>query len=100
PSNDPYVKYFLATVLQFQFHRALCQAAGHKGPLHTCSIYGSKEAGQKFWAMLSMGASKPSQDALAALTGSREMDAGAILEYFGPLEAWMKKANQGEQCGW
>ncbi|MGE3546740.1 MAG: M2 family metallopeptidase, partial [Kofleriaceae bacterium] len=28
PANVPYMRYFLAAVLQFQFHRALCQKAG------------------------------------------------------------------------
>jgi peptidyl-dipeptidase A len=100
PSNDQYVIYFLARILQFQFHRALCRAAGHTGPLHTCSIYGSQAAGKKFWDMLSMGASRPWPDALEALTGERQMDAGAMLEYFAPLQGWLKKQNAGQQCGW
>ena len=69
PANVPYMRYFLARILQFQFHRALCQAAGHKGPLHECSIYGNKAAGDKLQAMLAMGASKPWPEALEALTG-------------------------------
>ncbi len=99
-SDTPYTRYFLARVLQFQFHRAMCQAAGIKGPLHECSVYGSKEAGTKLKAMLELGASKPWQDALFAMTGSREMDAGAILEYFAPLQGWLKGQNQGQRCGW
>ena len=67
----PYTRYFLARLLQFQFHRALCQAAGHQGPLHQCSIYGNKEAGERLQAMLALGASKPWPDALEALTGER-----------------------------
>lgn len=100
PSNTPYLRYFLSTILQFQFHRALCKAAGWTGPLHECSIYNNKEAGQKFWAMLSLGASKPWPDALEAVTGQREIDASAILDYFAPLHAWLKKENQGADCGW
>jgi peptidyl-dipeptidase A len=100
PANVPYTRYFLATVLQFQFHRALCQAAGHTGPLHTCSIHGSAEAGARLQAMLAMGASKPWPDALEALTGSRQMDATAIIDYFAPLMAWLQEQNKGQQCGW
>lgn len=100
PANVPYMRYFLAHVLQFQFHKALCDAAGHKGPLHTCSIYGSKEAGQKLDALLEMGSSKPWPDALEAMTGSREMDATPILEYFAPLRAWLAEQNKGKTCGW
>jgi peptidyl-dipeptidase A len=100
PANVPYTRYFLARVLQFQFHRALCRAAGFHGPLHECSIYGNKEAGQRLEAMLALGASKPWPDALFALTGERQMDGGALLEYFGPLQAWLAEQNKGRSCGW
>lgn len=100
PANVPYMRYFLARILQFQFHRALCQAAGHKGPLHECSIYGSKEAGRKLRAMLDLGSSKPWPEALYVLTGQREMDATALLDYFAPLHAWLKEQNKGQTCGW
>jgi peptidyl-dipeptidase A len=100
PANVPYTRYFLARILQFQFHRALCQAAGHQGPLHECSIYGNKEAGKRLQAMLELGASKPWPDALTALTGQREMDASAMLEYFTPLRQWLREQNKGQKCGW
>ncbi len=100
PANVPYMRYFLAAVLQFQFHRALCKIAGHTGPLHECSIYGNKDAGKAFWAMLEKGASQPWQDTLFELTGSREMDATAILEYFAPLQGWLVEQNKGQTCGW
>jgi peptidyl-dipeptidase A len=99
-ANVPYTRYFLSYILQFQFHKALCDAAGYKGPLNECSIYGSTAAGKKYQAMLSHGASQPWQDTLAELTGTREMDASAIIEYFGPLMAWLKEQNKGQQCGW
>jgi peptidyl-dipeptidase A len=100
PANVPYTRYFLARVLQFQFHRALCRAAGFQGPLHECSIDGSKEAGRRLEAMLALGASKPWPDALFALTGERTMDGGALLEYFAPLQAWLAEQNKGRVCGW
>lgn len=100
PGNTPYTRYFLARILQFQFHRALCDAAGHVGPLHECSIYGSEEAGQRLIAMLELGASRPWPDALELLTGSREMDASAIIDYFQPLMSWLETQNAGRSCGW
>jgi len=100
PSNTPYTRYFLAHILQFQFHRALCEIAGNEGPIHRCSIYGSEQAGQRLNAMLEMGRSRPWPEALAALTGSSEMDAGAILDYFAPLQAWLDEQNADRQCGW
>jgi peptidyl-dipeptidase A len=100
PSATPYIRYFLAHVYMFQFHRALCAAAGHQGPLHQCSIYGSREAGKRLWAMLAMGQSKSWPEAMEALTGQRQADAGAILDYFAPLRAWLRQQNQGKRCGW
>ena len=100
PANTPYARYFLARILQFQFHEALCEAAGHEGPLHTCSIYGSKEAGAKLQAMLEMGASRPWPDALEALAGTRKMDAGPMLAYFEPLRGYLEQQNKGRTCGW
>jgi peptidyl-dipeptidase A len=100
PSNTPYMRYFLADVLQFQFHRALCDAAGHKGPLNTCSIYGNKAAGEKLRKMLELGASKPWPEALAQITGTNKMDATAMIDYFAPLQSWLKEQNKGQSCGW
>ncbi len=99
-ANVPYMRYFLAAVLQFQFHKALCAKAGYKGPLYECSIYGNKDAGAAYMKMLSLGASKPWQDALAELTGTRDMDASPILEYFAPLQGWLTEQNKGQSCGW
>ena len=104
PANVPYMRYFLADILQFQFHRALAQAAdcavGGKVPLHRCSIYGNAEAGRLLRAMLAMGKSKPWPDALKALSGERQMDASAILDYFVPLKKWLDEQNQGKPVGW
>ncbi len=91
PANTPYTRYFLAHILQFQMHRAMCKAAGHTGPLHTCSVYANKDVGARLQKMLEMGASKPWPDALEALTGERQMDATAILDYFAPLSDWLSK---------
>ncbi|MEZ5497974.1 MAG: M2 family metallopeptidase [Steroidobacteraceae bacterium] len=100
PANTPYTRYFLSFVLQFQFHKALCQAAGYSGPLHECSIFGSTAAGEKFWAMLHEGSSEPWMDTMEKLTGKREMDGSAIVEYFAPLMQWLEKQNDGQRCGW
>ena len=100
PGNTPYTRYFLARLLQFQFYKAACDISGWKGPLHRCSFYGNKEVGQRLNAMLEMGASKPWPDALQAFTGSREMSGEAMIEYFAPLQAWLKEQNKGKQCGW
>ena len=101
-ANVPYARYFLAAILQFQFHRALCRAAGYTGPLHQCSIYNNKEAGAKLAKMLAMGKSRPWPEALEALTGEKQMDATAILDYFAPLKRWLDDQNKknGVKVDW
>ncbi|HEU4508799.1 MAG TPA: M2 family metallopeptidase [Pyrinomonadaceae bacterium] len=94
PGNTPYARYFLAAILQFQFHRALCREAGFSGPLYQCSIYGNKKAGEKLKAMLAMGASEPWPAALKAMTGEEKMDATAIIDYFAPLKTWLDEQNR------
>ena len=100
PDNTPYMRYFLANVLEFQFHRALAKTAGCTAPLHRCSIYDNRAAGDRLQATLAIGLSKPWPDALQTLTGSREMDASAILDYFKPLQAWLEEQNKGVAVGW
>jgi peptidyl-dipeptidase A len=100
PANTPYTRYFLSFILQFQFHKALCEASGHQGPLHECSVYGNAEAGKRFREMLATGQSQPWQDTMEKLTGTRTMDASAIIDYFAPLLSWLEEQNKGKQCGW
>jgi len=100
PANTPYARYFLADILQFQFHRALAKVAGCTAPLNRCSIYESKAAGDRLNAMLAMGMSQPWPKELAALTGREQMDATAILDYFAPLKKWLDEQNKGKPVGW
>lgn len=100
PGNTPYTRYFIAHILQFQFHRALCREAGQSGPLHRCSAYNSKKAGARLQKMLEMGLSRPWPDALEAMTGERQMDAGALAAYFAPLKQWLDTENAGRKIGW
>ncbi len=100
PASVPYMRYFLARILQFQFFKAACDEAGWTGPLHRCSFYGNEDVGRKLNAMLEMGASKPWPDALEAFTGSREISGEALVEYFAPLKAWLDEQNRGKPSGW
>jgi peptidyl-dipeptidase A len=100
PDNTPYTRYFLASILQFQFHRALSSAAGCTGPLHRCSIYGSRAAGERLQRMMAMGLSRPWPEALEVVTGARRMDASAVLDYFAPLQAWLEEQTEGQPVGW
>jgi peptidyl-dipeptidase A len=100
PDNTPYTRYFLADILQFQFHRALSKAAGCQLPLHRCSIYESKDAGERLNATLVMGQSRPWPEALDTLAGAKQMDASAILDYFAPLSTWLDEQLAGRPVGW
>jgi peptidyl-dipeptidase A len=100
PASTPYIRYFLARIYQFQFYKALCNAAGYQGPLHKCSFFGSKAAGDKLMAMLSLGASKPWPEAMELVTGQRKADVAPLLEYFAPLRGFLKSQTKGETCGW
>jgi len=102
PGNVPYARYFLAAIYQFQFQRGLCKTAGFQGPLHRCSIYNNKAAGEKLNEMLSLGQSKPWPDALEVITGQKQMDATALADYFAPLKAWLDEQNKKNNypVGW
>lgn len=100
PNNVSYTRYFIAHILQFQFHKAACEQAGWEGPLHRCSIYGSNAVGEKFNAMLELGSSKPWPEALEEFTGSPQMDGSSVVEYFAPLMDYLKEQNADRTCGW
>ena len=100
PANVPYTRYFLARILQFQFYRAMCREAGHTGPLHRCSFFGSPQAGARLASMLKAGQSQPWQETLLAMTGEKNIDASAMLDYFAPLKVWLDAQNAGKPTGW
>ena len=100
PGNTPYTRYYLARIMQYQFHEALCNEAKFDGPLHECSIYGNEDAGEKIISTMAMGQSVPWQDAFENLTGSRELSGKSILNYYAPLKDWLDEQNKERTCGW
>jgi peptidyl-dipeptidase A len=98
PANVPYIRYFLSYILQFQLHRGLLRAAGHHGPVHLGTIYGSEAAGAKLRAMLELGSSRPWPEALELVAGERRMDASALLEYFAPIHRWLDEENRRDRA--
>lgn len=95
PDNTPYIRYFIGSFLQVQFHRALCSKSGQsRVPLHRCSIYGSKQAGSLLKSVLELGSSIPWREAMDMLTGQSEVSADALLEYYGPLYRWLLRENR------
>ena len=100
PANTPYTRYFLAQVLQFQFHRALAKTPAARRRCTAARSTAARTPGKRLDAMLALGASKPWPDALEALTGQREMDATAMVDYFAPLKKWLDEQNKGKPVGW
>jgi len=100
PASVPYTRYFLARILQFQFFKAACDIAGWHGPLHRCSFYGNREVGRRLNQMLSLGLSRPWPEAIQTFTGTREISAEPMVEYFRPLLGWLREQNRGRRCGW
>ncbi|CAG0920638.1 unnamed protein product [Notodromas monacha] len=98
--NDvPYIRYFVAHVLQFDFHQTLCELAGQfnpskpdEKPLHECDIDGDKtNAGAKLKVLLQAGSSKHWAETLEGLTGHSEMTVDPLLNYFKPLRDYLKQ---------
>uniref|UniRef100_A0A8C5LTG2 Angiotensin-converting enzyme n=1 Tax=Leptobrachium leishanense TaxID=445787 RepID=A0A8C5LTG2_9ANUR len=102
-ANDySFIRYYTRTIYQFQFQDALCAAANHEGPLHSCDITGSLEAGKKLRDMLELGNSRPWPEALESITGGIEIDAKPMLSYFQPLYEWLHENNRlnNRKVGW
>ena len=100
PANTPYTRYYLARIMQYQFHEALCNAMNFDGPLHECSIYGNEIAGEKIISTMAMGQSQPWQDAFENITGSRSLSGSSVMNYYKPLKEWLDKKNENRMCGW
>lgn len=101
PADSQYIAYFIAHILEFSFYKSLCIEAGQYDPahpsakpLHKCDFYTNKRAGEKLRAGLQLGYSKHWSEALNVLTGSPEISADALLEYFQPLFDFLKEQNE------
>ena len=100
PGNTPYTRYYLARIMQYQFHEALCEASGYDGYLHECSVYGNKDAVEKIISTMALGQSLPWQDAFEKITDSRKLSGESILSYYAPLKEWLDEQNEFRTCGW
>ncbi|XP_012283473.1 angiotensin-converting enzyme [Orussus abietinus] len=108
PANVPYIRNFVAGVLQFQLFRSLCRAASQRypdiarRPLHKCDFYRSPEAGRVLGRLMEKGSSLQWQETLQDATGETRLDGEALREYFRPLEDWLRAENlrTGEIAGW
>ncbi|XP_012675889.2 angiotensin-converting enzyme 2-like [Clupea harengus] len=101
-SDFSFIRYFTRTIYQFQFQAALCEAAGHTGPLFKCDITNSTVAGAKLKAMLELGKSQSWTRALEQVAGVTRMDSKPLMDYFSVLYDWLKEENQknNRKPGW
>uniref|UniRef100_A0A674DP76 Angiotensin-converting enzyme n=1 Tax=Salmo trutta TaxID=8032 RepID=A0A674DP76_SALTR len=97
-----FIRYFTRTIYQFQFQKALCEAAGHSGPLFKCDITNSTAAGDKLRTMLEFGRSKSWTRALETISGHAKMDSAPLLDYFKDLHVWLIEENRknNRKPGW
>ncbi|XP_072937793.1 angiotensin-converting enzyme-like protein Ace3 [Epargyreus clarus] len=102
-SDQEYIKYFLATILEFQIFEQLCVAAGHVGHLHECDVYRSRDAGRLLSEIMQPGASKSASDIIRSMTRGRtnRISPESLVKYFRPLELWLRVQNRDEHLiGW
>jgi peptidyl-dipeptidase A len=105
PADSKYISYFIAHILEFQLHRALCIEAGQYDPedetkpLFRCDIDKSEQAGKKIRDGLSLGFSKHWSESLKAITGETEISGEALMEYFAPLLKFLKEQNAKDDDG-
>jgi peptidyl-dipeptidase A len=94
-NNDAaqYYDYALANVLLFQFHMHIAKNILKQDP-HQTNYYGSKETGTFLNALMKPGATVDWKENLEENLGEG-ISAKALLEYFNPLMAWLKKENEG-----
>ncbi|KAK2920018.1 angiotensin-converting enzyme 2 [Channa argus] len=97
-----FIRYFTRTIYQFQFQKALCDAAGQTDALSKCDITGSTAAGTKLRNMLELGRSQSWTRALHTISGDAKMDARPLLDYFQKLHIWLKAENEkhNRTIGW
>lgn len=101
PSSVEYIRYFVSFIIQFQFHKALCNVAQPNVPLYQCDIDGNLEAGERLAKMLQLGSSVKWPEAMKLITGTETMSAGPLIEYFSPLFEWLDQQNDDSTLlGW
>jgi len=100
PAGVEYIRYFVSFIIQFQFHKSLCSIAQPGVPLYKCDIDGNKAAGEKLAHVLKLGSSKPWPEQLELITGSKNMSAKPLVEYFQPLIKYIDEAIHNETIGW
>jgi len=91
--DDPaeYYDYALAFLIKYQLHDYIAKRILKQDP-HDCNYYGNREVGRWLWEILSLGATRDWRQVLREKTGEG-LSSRAMLEYFRPLQAYLKAEN-------
>jgi peptidyl-dipeptidase A len=94
--DDPaqYYDYAMAFLIKFQLHDHIARKILKQDP-HSCNYYGNKEVGAWLNEILSLGATTDWRTLMKEKTGE-DISSRAILEYFKPVEAHLRKLNAME----
>ncbi|NIO00806.1 MAG: peptidase [Candidatus Latescibacteria bacterium] len=96
-TDDPaqYYDYALSYVILFQLHDHIARNILRQDP-HATNYYGDKELGKFLRDLLYPGGTRDWRELLRETTGE-DLSANAMLRYFEPLMAYLKKANEGRK---
>lgn len=83
-----YYDYAMAFVIKYQLHDYIARKILKQDP-HNCNYYGNKEVGKWLTEILSLGATRDWRQVIKEKTGE-EVSSRAIIEYFKPLEGYLK----------
>jgi peptidyl-dipeptidase A len=90
-----YYDYALSYVLLFQMHDHIARKILKQDP-HATNYYGSREVGDFLKKIMSPGSSRDWRVVLKETTGE-DLSAKAMVRYFEPLMAYLKKENAGRK---
>jgi len=90
-----YYDYALSYVLLFQMHDHIARKILKQDP-HATNYYGSHEVGDFLRKIMSPGSSRDWRVVLKETTGE-DLSAKAMVRYFEPLTAYLKKQNAGRK---
>jgi len=97
--RKPHSAKFVSEILGYQFYKGLCEISGQyrkNDPnlvLQNCDFFGSVEAGDALKEIMRSGAKRPWYDIITPVTGTRKLDAEALLEFYEPLYQWLRENN-------
>jgi peptidyl-dipeptidase A len=97
-NDDPaqYYDYALASLITFQLHDHICSKILRQD-VRSCDYSGSHEVGQFLQQLLALGATRDWRAVMREATGE-DIGPRALLAYFEPLVAELKRRNLGLDC--